>query len=154
MPKQRYDINNLQDDEINILLDALKKPKRIISFNKMYSDISTALFLGPMDEDQEIVDNENGIKYIFHIRRSRFEERYSIHLRFKRNSMHLLRLDIGTGHENPDGTRINEDHIHIYVSSQKHAKYYGTALKLSDFPNVHTFVEALDSFLLYTNINH
>lgn len=116
MPKQRYDINNLQDNEINILLDALKNPKRIISFNKMYSDISTALFLSPMDEDQEIVDNENGIKYIFHIRRSRFEERYSIHLRFKRNSMHLLRLDIGTGHENPDGTRINEDHIHILLA--------------------------------------
>lgn len=134
-------------------MHSLKHPTSTKSFAEWYQDISTSLFLGAAHyDDQRIIGDVDKIRYILHVRVGKFENRYSIHLRFKENNMHLLRLDVGTGHTNPDGVHINQDHVHIYVSSEKYAKFFATPLNKSDFPNLNNLADALDAFLDYTNI--
>jgi hypothetical protein len=148
-----FDLDNLTDDEVHELMHALKHPSVVKSFTTWYQNIATELFLGTVDyPDQLVIDEIDNVKYILHARRGMLENRFSIHLRFKNNNMHLLRLDIGTTHRNPDGTRVDEDHVHIYVNSQKHSKHYAIPLSASEFPNVKNFADALTSFLEYTNI--
>ncbi len=134
-------------------MHSLKHPSTIKSFDQWYQDVSSSLFLGQTNYDnQRVIGDVDKIRYILHIRVGKFENRYSIHLRFIENNMHLLRLDVGTGHSNPDGTHISGDHIHIYVSSEKHAKFFATPLEKSDFPNLNNLADALDAFLDYTNV--
>jgi hypothetical protein len=135
-------------------MHSLKHPTAIKSFSDWYQDISTSFFLGKVKYDnQRIIGTIDKIQYILHVHVGKFENRFSIHLRFTENNIHLLRLDVGTGHTNPDGVHIDEDHIHVYVSSEKHAKFFATPLSKSDFPNLKNIADALDAFLNYTNID-
>ncbi|XOV23435.1 hypothetical protein N1E17_04625 [Lacticaseibacillus paracasei] len=149
----KYDLDNLSESEIEDIMHSLKHPTQVRSFDKWYQDISSTLFLGQTNyDDQKVIGEFDHIRYILHVRVGRLENRFSIHLRFAKNNMHLLRLDVGTGHQNPDGTRVDEDHIHVYVSSEKHAKFYATPLSKSDFPNLKNLADALDAFIDYTNV--
>lgn len=147
-----YDVDNLSKTEVAELIKALKEPVNEDSFSSMYQQLVTALPVLTTQQNQAVIDPGNNIQYVFHVKRSRFENRYSIHLRFKSNNIHLVRLDIGMGHLNPDGTRIDSDHIHFYVEPGTDSKHFGMALETSDFPVISTFIDAFDAFLRYTNI--
>ncbi|MFT8882610.1 MAG: hypothetical protein ABF975_01185 [Liquorilactobacillus hordei] len=151
----KYDINDLSTVEIKQLISKLKHPTNVISFNDMFQKISNSFSKKTNDIltlDEFVLDVGDDILYILHFRRSRFEDRYTIHLRFKENSFHLIRIDIGSGHRNPDNTKLNEDHIHFYVDSNNPSTDWAMPLSSGNFPNVQNFVDAFKTFLIYTNI--
>lgn len=147
------DIENLDDEEVKKLIDRLKQPKNIISFDQAYQKVST--LFGKIDIVEPIIDSDNDIDYFLKVYQGRLEkDRFSIHLRFKEQHHHLVRIDAnpGNNHINPDGEKIVGSHIHIY--SNKHTKKDAIAipLEISDFPNVNTILDAFIEFLTYTNI--
>lgn len=148
------DLNNLNDNEVNQLIQILKYPKNIISFNKTYQKISK--LFDKIDEEELIID-DGDIEYILSAYQGRIEiNRFSIHLRFKDTHEHLIRIDINpTGrHQNPDGSIITDNHLHIYNNHFSKKDAVAIPLKNSNFPNVNTIIDAFVEFMKYTNIQN
>lgn len=148
------DYDNLNHDEVTELINKLKYPKKIKSFEECFSTVS-ALF-GKVNIDEPVIDRENEIEYVLHAYRGNLEASFSIHLRFKEFHHHLVRVDINphNRHFNPDGKLIIDSHIHIYTSilSEMDKDKVAIPLKDSDFPNVNTLAEAFSEFIKYTHI--
>lgn len=148
------DFNDLSEAEVNELIERLKKPITIISFEKSL-EIVNSLF-GLVDVEDAIIDNEE-VEYILRAYRGRIDaNRFSVHLRFKDVHHHLIRIDINPNnrHINPiTNKEIVGSHIHIY--SNEYSKKDSIAIPIEDlenFPNINTLAEAYDTILEYTNI--
>lgn len=147
------DFNNLNDAEVKEIIQRLKHPKKLLSFQKIVQQLTSMLF-GKIKID-ELVFDEDGIDYIFHIYRGEIDpNRFSIHLRLKEFSHHIIRLDINPTqpHPNPDGREINSSHLHIYSNKFPKRDLIAIPLEETDFPNVETIIEAVNAFLKYSNI--
>lgn len=146
------DINSLDDTEVDALINRLKRPKNRLSFSSVYQKINT--FFGKLNIEEPIIDDDD-IDYFIKIYRGRIEtERFSIHLRFKENHHHLVRIDVNPNinHNNPDGTKITGSHIHIYSNKYERKDAVAIPLTGSDFPNINTIIDAFTNFLSYNNI--
>ncbi|MDR2833696.1 MAG: hypothetical protein LBV67_08280 [Streptococcaceae bacterium] len=146
------DFENINDDEVKQLIDALKKPTKKFELQKIYDSIQS-LPVGNLKSNHAVIDEDNDISYILHQYRGRIGDRYSIHLRFKENNEHLIRVDINPPkHQNPNGEIINENHLHIY--SNKYDKRDAVAIPLSpsEFPNVSEIIKVVTAFMTKTNI--
>lgn len=146
------DFDNLTDLEVSQLIERLKHPQNRITFNVAYKQITT--LFGNINFEEPIIDDED-FEYFLKVYRGRIDNnRFSIHLRFKEFYHHLVRVDINpsNNHNNPDGTKIIGDHIHIYSSVHNPKDAVAIPLSDSDFPNVKNIVESFESFLSYNNI--
>ncbi len=120
------DLDNLNDKEVQELINNLKHPTRKFTLQEINAKIS--VLFGSIDISENIIGVIDNIEYTLCIYRGRREpNRYSINLRFTNKYHQLIRIDIGAGHNNPDGTRITGDHIHIY--SDKYS-YKNTVFRL------------------------
>lgn len=150
----RMNVNNLTDTEVQQLIHRLKHPKNIISFNETYQNISR--LFGRIDIEELIID-DGDIEYILSAYQGRLEgNSFSIHLRFKENHEHLIRVDVNprNRHMNPDGTVVTESHLHIYNNQFSRKDAVAIPLKDSPFPNISTIVDAFTEFINYTNIKN
>lgn len=139
------------DDDIDKLISSLKSPSKLFALNDISQEVSK--LVGTVNAEEIVIGIVDDIEYKFVINRgSRDINRYSLHLRFKENNIHLIRVDIGSGHRYPDGTRINEPHIHFISDPNNHTNRKVIKLTDSNFPNVNTIVEAFEAFVCYTNI--
>lgn len=150
----RVNTKDLSQDDVKLLLNSLKFPKKVWGLQEIW-DTLTKLELDPINNSTEFIDEDNGILYILHIRRGRIADRYSIHLRFKENNIHLARVDINPPkHENPDRTVLErgKHHIHIYTNAYKKRDSVAYLLSPSEFPNVTNIIEVFESFIKKVNI--
>lgn len=139
-------LEHLNEIQVNNLIKSVKEfrenlPIEMPEFGLIKDD---TLVLG-------IVEN---IEYKLHRYRHRLEKnRFSIHLRFKETNDQLLRIDINNGsHRNPDGTKISQNHIHLYTDSAYNKDAFAYPLP-TEFTDLESIFEALEQFLIYTNIN-
>ncbi|MGH1663474.1 DUF6978 family protein [Enterococcus avium] len=146
------DINDLDDSEVKSLIESLKHPSRLFSFIEINEKL--AAMFGQITISENIIGVIDGIEYVIHIYRGKRDpDRYSINLRFADKHHQLVRLDIGSNHTNPDGTKIFGDHIHIYNNDYPKRDSFAFSLKKHEFPNVENIVDAFSKFRMYTNIN-
>ncbi|MGN1272620.1 MAG: DUF6978 family protein [Lactobacillus sp.] len=121
------DTTKLTSQDVHDLIDEIKEFANQLS-------ISIPL-VGKFKLDKEVIGKDTQISYRFHIYRGNIKIKYSLHLRFSDNNIHLVRLCInGTKHKNYDGTETGKNHIHIYkyLSSEDRTVEY--AYDLNDFP--------------------
>ena len=70
-----------------------------------------------------------------------------------RGSIILLRLDLnGPPHTNPDGTKVSNNHIHIY--REGFADKWAFDVPIEHFKNLNSSYETLHDFMKYCNIVH
>ena len=147
-----YDLNDLNDIEVQSLIHSLKHPKNINSFSDAYENISS--LVNRVNINEPIID-DNDIEYFLKVYQGRLDkDRFSIHLRFKEFHHHLVRIDVNPNinHNNPDGEKIVGSHIHIYTNEHMPRDLVAIPLSKSDFPNVKTLVDAFAEFISYNNI--
>lgn len=138
-------IEDLNDQEIQILLNSLKKCQKEIP-----DDIP---LIGKIKDDTPVIDFSNKVEYILHRYRNPINiQRFSLHIRFKFTNEILIRIDINNGsHRNPDGKIISENHMHIYRQSEDYrVDAYAQPLPNS-INNVSSLFSVLIEFLEYTN---
>lgn len=140
------DINDLSNDEVKKLIEELKnflKPTAI--------EIPQ---LGKYKKEASLIGKQHGVEYKFHIYRGNIQHKYSIHLRFVNNDVHLVRLCInGTKHHNEDGTIVNKNHIHIYKKRNNHIENYAYDLTKFPFDENSELSKGVEDFLAYVNIH-
>ncbi|API89394.1 hypothetical protein BKP56_09070 [Marinilactibacillus sp. 15R] len=139
------------DKNIDKLIKSLKQPTKLFILNDISQEVSS--LIGSVDVDERVIGIADDIEYkLVIIRGPRDINRYSIHLRFKENNIHLIRVDIGGGHRYPDGTRLNEPHVHFISDPFNQTNKEVVTLKEANFPNVDTILDAFEAFICYTNI--
>lgn len=156
MNMDNINLNNLTKDNVQYLLHSLKYPSKVFEVQDIKNKL-LALQVNRYKKDTVIIGVVDNIQYILHVYIPKYksiDERYSIHLRFADTYEQLIRVDIGSGHHNPERYPdcSNVDHIHIYDPDRVPHDMIAFPLKDYDFPNINNIVEAFDSFLEYTNI--
>lgn len=147
------DINDIDDIDVQVLIHKLKHPIKKISYQSINKQL-LSLF-GKIDINEAIIDDDDDIEYILHVYRGRIDaNRFSLHIRFKENNYHLIRIDINPSghHDNPDGKRITNSHMHIYSNHQFKRDAWAVPLTQTTFPNVTTIINAFTDFEKYNNI--
>ncbi|MBN7275553.1 hypothetical protein GNF18_10410 [Ligilactobacillus pobuzihii] len=156
--EKKLDLNNLNEKDVSYLINTLKYPSQEFKVEDIFNTLTT-LNLYRVKKDAIVLGVIDDIEYVLHVSVSKYfdiEKRYSIHLRFKDNNEHLIRVDVGSGHHNPNGYPdcSHIDHIHIYNPDiEPHdAIAYPLSNYLDQFPNVSIIIKAFEEFLVYTNI--
>lgn len=145
------DLDNLNDVEVQELISNLKRPTRKFTLQEINSKLS--VLFGSIDISENIIGVIDNIEYTLCIYRGKRDiNRYSINLRFSNKYHQLIRIDIGAGHNNPDGTRIVGDHIHIYSDKYSKRDKFAYPLDVHQFPNVENIIDAFFKFTSYTHI--
>ncbi|MGK0551950.1 DUF6978 family protein [Enterococcus faecalis] len=145
------DINSLDNTEVQELIHSLKKPTRLFALSEINEKIST--MFGKISISESVIGIIDSVEYTLCIYRGKRDpHRFSINLRFSNHHHQLIRLDIGSGHNNPDGSKITGDHIHIYNKNFPKRDSYAYSLDIHDFPNVENMIDAFYKFSMYTNI--
>lgn len=141
------DIYNLSSEDVERLINSLKHFKQDIEFDDP--------MFGKIKDDSPLIDDVNQIEYKFHRYRHPIEsKRFSMHIRFTETNAHLIRLDINNGtHRNPDGTKIEQNHIHIYNRDLERKDAYAIDLP-DDIQNIETILDAMIDFFEYTNVEY
>lgn len=128
----------------------------IKSLKKFTEDVAfESPLIGKIKDDHSLIDSKNKIEYHFHRYRHPLDSaRFSMHIRFKETNDHLIRLDINNGtHRNPDGEKIQQNHIHIYNNKLERKDAY--AIKLPDqIKNIESIFSAMHDFFKYTYIDY
>lgn len=141
------DLDKLTNSEVETLLESIKQLKQ-----KLFLDTN---FSGRIKQTEEVLGIHNGIEYKLYLYRNPVQsDRYSIHLRFKENDQHLIRVDVNNGsHRNPDGLKIQQNHFHIYRYEENESRRDAYAYPLeSEDSDLMTIFTALENFLEYTYI--
>lgn len=149
------DIDNLNNNEVKIIIDKLKHPKKLIKHQQIMTELSKLPMTDIVDIDEWIIDDDGEFEYGLHAYRGlKKETRFSISLRFKENNHHIIRIDTNPSnrHQNPDGTIITGSHLHIYNNDFLKKDRIAIPIEDTNFPNVTTLMEAFEEFLRYTNI--
>lgn len=94
-------LDKLSNDEVLTLINEIKKCLSAIQLQLP--------LIGKYKKELQLKGDNSQVEYVFHAYRGRIENKYSLHLRFKENNIHLVRLCInGSRHHNSDGTILNE----------------------------------------------
>lgn len=146
------DLDNLTDDEVKYLILHIKESidKTIDTINKETS------LIGSIKKDIQVLDYENNINYILHIYRGNVDNKYSMHIRFNKNHLHLIRLCInGSNHINSDGTKGGKNHLHVYkIINNQHEDYAYDIMKynINEFSKDDNLLTSFDKFVKLLNI--
>lgn len=112
--------------------------ERLINEVKYFSENITLSIplIGKYKLDKEVVGKESELSYRFHVYRGlNAPLKYSLHLRFSDNNLHLIRICInGSNHKNYDGTKVGKNHVHIYDYVEAENKVFDYAYELKNFP--------------------
>ena len=146
------DLDNLTDDEVKYLILYIKK-----SIDKTIDDINKEMpLIGRIKKNIQVLDYENNINYILHIYRGEIENKYSMHIRFNENHIHLVRLCInGSNHINSDGTNGGRNHLHVYKNiNNQHEDYAYDIMKynINEFSKNDNLLTSFDKFVKLLNI--
>ncbi|RHW52859.1 hypothetical protein DS834_02950 [Lactobacillus bombicola] len=142
------DINNLSNSEV----------VKLILQTKHFLDnpsISIPIF-GKYRCDETVQDNVNGIEYKLHAYRgNNIKNKYSIHIRFTDNNIHLVRLCInGLPHINKsDKSKVTGNHLHIYDSNSPDHNYAYDLKKYGNFISTDDLEESFEKFLKFVKIS-
>ncbi|CAI2579978.1 hypothetical protein AKUA1202_04830 [Apilactobacillus kunkeei] len=131
------DFENLTMMEVAKLIKQLKS-----FFTSKNLSINT---FGKFKEDFAIIDKKSNIEYILHIYRGKYDiHKYSIHLRFKTDHEHLVRIDMhsGVGHNNSDNSHVGKNHIHILRCKNGIKENY--AYELKEIPFIYKDSQTVD----------
>lgn len=141
----------LNSNEIESLINSLKHPEKVFLLQELSQEINS--LFGGIDRTEKVIGKHDGIEYFFVVRRgNRDENRFSLHLRFAETHTHLIRVDFGSGHRYPDGTRLKEDHMHILWNPLIKESRKVIPLSETEFINIKTIAKAYEQFICYTNI--
>lgn len=140
------DLLSLNDAEVTKLIKELK-----FFLNNTKLDVPA---FGKYKKDIEVKGQVSHVLYRFHAYQGNLENKYSLHLRFEENNVHLIRLCInGSKHHNSDGTSVGKNHLHIYRSlGQNEVEDYAYDLEDYPFSKVDGLAEAIEKFLTYVNL--
>ncbi len=143
------DLDDLTDDQVNILIDSIKR-----SLDELPRFFPT-ITLYKVDGDYKIVDEKYEIEYVLHVYRGKHDiHRYSMHIRFKQNNLHLVRLCINANNNHinkSDGTNVGRNHIHIYKRSEPDG-LYAYELENHIFEASDELIESFQKFIKFLNI--
>ncbi|WP_203642894.1 DUF6978 family protein [Levilactobacillus andaensis] len=138
------DPDKLTDSEVSQLISEIKEFLDHPAFN--------APAFGKYKQEENLSDNINGITYKLHIYRGSLESKYSMHIRFLSNNIHLVRLCIhGSVHHNYDGN-VSGNHIHIYKLHNGEVLDYAYPLDQTPFNKSDDLAKSMDKFFKYVNI--
>lgn len=140
------DLDKLTVYEVKTLIESIKQFKKEL--------VLSANFSGRIKQTESVLGIHNGIEYKLYLYRNPVQsDRYSIHLRFKENDHHLIRIDVNNGtHKNPDGVKVQQNHFHMYKYEEGLRRdAYAYPLQTEDSQLISIFT-ALEHFLEYTNI--
>lgn len=146
------DLDNLTDEKVKYLILHIKESidKTIDAINR-----ETPL-IGRIKKNIQVLDYENNINYILHIYRGNIENKYSIHIRFNENHLHLVRLCInGSNHINSDGTSGSRNHLHIYkIINNQHEDYAYDIMNynINEFSKDDNLLTSFDKFVKLLHI--
>lgn len=146
-----FDLDNLTDSEVKALIETIKEllDKTIQS--------EPIIGVAKVSEDYRVTDAINHIEYILHLHRGKLEaNKYSMHIRFTYNHIHLVRLCINAGNNHinkSDRTNVGKNHIHIYDSSTDSMEY---AYNLDNytFDKNDSLIESFYKFIDFLNIKN
>ena len=136
------DVDNLTPVEVDTLIKSAKY---------MQDAYPTDIPLGKINDQFDLLDDTNNIDYKFRRYRHPIDDtRFSISIRLKENNAFLVRLDIQNGtHKNPDGTKIQQNHIHIYDNGGGPRKDdYARPLPPVFNGHVHSIFAAIEMFFI------
>lgn len=153
-----FDEENLTEADVDYLLQTLKQPSKIFTFQQLRSRIETSITLtdSEIDGNSVILGVIDGIEYILHV----FcgdpklpKLKYTINLRFKKSDIQLIRVDVGGRHKNP-GEKVAKTYPHVHIYNPHYAKKDRVAYPLDpvEFPNVQNIMQTFEDVLDYTNI--
>lgn len=141
------DIDNLSDSEVVTLIKEIKH----------FLDHPVFAFpqTGKYKKSEIVQDKINGIEYKLVIYRGNLENKYSMHIRFSENDIHLVRLCInGSTHTNKsDGTTVGKNHIHIYKNEEPVRKDYAYDLEKYNFVKTDDLANSFDKFIQFVSID-
>lgn len=138
------DLEKLNDNEVAQLINEAKH---------FLENFNLTVPMGKFNIDQTVLGESSNLKYIWHAYRGRLDTKYSLHIRFKQNNAHLVRLCInGTRHHNYDGTTVEGNHIHLYRYVNNSIVSYAYPLDNYIFKSNDTLEDAIDKFLQFVNI--
>ena len=142
-------------------LDQLTDPDVINLINTFKQFIKDPIRLPPLvgstKDDAYVEDSVNGIRYVMHYYRGNIENKYSIHLRFTDNNIHLVRLCINGGrHYNADGTFADGNHIHLYhfIKGLGEVEAHVYPLTSTPFGDPQSLIEDLEKFIAYVHVKN
>lgn len=142
-------------------LDQLTDPDVINLINTFKQFIKDPIKLPPLvgstKDDAYVEDSVNGIRYVMHYYRGNIENKYSIHLRFTDNNIHLVRLCINGGrHYNADGTFADGNHIHLYhfIKGLGEVEAHVYPLTSTPFGDPQSLIEDLEKFIAYVHVKN
>lgn len=126
-------MDKLFSDEVLTLIDEIKNCLSAIQLQLP--------LIGKYKKELQLKGADSQVEYIFHAYRGRIDNKYSLHLRFKENNIHLVRLC------------INGNYIHLYRFNGQNVEAY--AYPLIDFPfDEHDNLnDALNKFINYVHIS-
>lgn len=141
-----FDLDYLEDSEVKTLISSTKTLLGVNAIQELHSRV--AILLGKIDFTSTVEDGKHKLKYKIKVYRGKRDtERYSFHIRFEDVHHHLVRIDIGSTHN-----EIKEDHIHIYNKDCEPRANNVLPISKSDFPSPKDIIDALDKFLEYNSI--
>lgn len=138
-------IENLSKSEVTVLIKSLKNCEKEIP--------GEMPLIGRIKDDTPVIDFKYHVKYILHRYRNPIDaSRFSMHIRFTDIDSMLIRIDINNGsHKNPDGTKVPQNHMHIY-NAEGGTRRDSVAVPLpDDIKDVSSLFTVLEEFLEYTN---
>ena len=98
-----------------------------------------------------LVSKDNREKFLLDIYRGRIELRKKTFQNRYRQTIKLVRLDIGgQPHRNPDGTEIGSPHIHLY--KENYDDKWAYEIDKNIFKNLDDSYKTLEDFMGYCNI--
>lgn len=139
-------IDNLSESEVVILI---RNVKHFLD----NPQVSIPL-CGTYEFDENVQDPDSKIKYKLHARRGNLNIKYSIHIRFSDNNLHLVRLCInGPRHTNKlDNTKVSGNHLHIYDKNDPSHNHAYELEKYGKFISTDDLGKSFDKFLRFNNI--
>ncbi|WP_461243619.1 DUF6978 family protein [Secundilactobacillus muriivasis] len=139
------DPDMLTDTEVAFLIKSTKE--------FLNHPVLNAPIIGKYNLEETVADQVNGITYKLHVYRGSLETKYSMHLRFISNNIHLVRICInGARHHNSDGTILTGNHIHIYRCRDGVTEDYAYELDSTPFNKSDDLAKSLEKFIEYVNI--
>lgn len=154
------DINDLNDCDVRMLIEAEKNPDNILEYREIINQIQESLIIVSAHTYRCVVkDKMRKIIYNFQVHTTPISTNFSVGLMFLENKVHLIRLDFGTNlrHINNFGTANEEivrgSHAHINSPAGKYTpKNVIPISEIDEFKNIKEIKAGLDEFISYTNI--
>lgn len=124
----------------------------LISLPKQFKNVTLLEFGNVINQHHELISNGNSEKFILDIWRSGLRLSKFTYNNRGRNSISLVRVDIGGGnHLNPDGGKVLCPHIHIYKEGYWD-KWAEPLSKYKEFCDYVDLLKVYEGFTTFCNI--